>query len=211
MQCIDRYNRNDTNAHRLGSRRLLYAQHKVQVRVASQHYKSPELLLGYQHYDYAIDMWGVGCILAGLLLRREPFFRGKDNLDQLGTIVAVLGTADLQAYISKANIEMTPDIRGIVAKYTLLGGRKKEWCDLLAPPTITTTSQSDSTTSSNPNTVTRQRYIPSKAGLDLLSKLLVYDHSARLTAKQAMQHTFFDPVRECVESQIKEKLQKLQQ
>lgn len=29
-------------------------------------------------------MWGVGCILAGLLLRREPMFRGKDNVDQLG-------------------------------------------------------------------------------------------------------------------------------
>ena len=49
---------------------------KYNVRVASRHYKSPELLLGYEHYDYAIDLWGVGCILAGLLFRREPFFRG---------------------------------------------------------------------------------------------------------------------------------------
>lgn len=49
---------------------------KYNVRVASRHYKSPELLLGYEDYDYAIDMWGVGCILAGLLLRREPLFRG---------------------------------------------------------------------------------------------------------------------------------------
>lgn len=31
-------------------------------------------------------MWGVGCVLAGLLLRREPMFRGKDNVDQLGTL-----------------------------------------------------------------------------------------------------------------------------
>ena len=54
------------------------------VRVASRHYKAPELLLGYEFYDYGIDMWGVGCILAGLLFRREPFFRGKDNTDQLG-------------------------------------------------------------------------------------------------------------------------------
>ena len=46
------------------------------VRVASRHYKSPELLIGYEHYDYAIDMWSVGCMLAGLLFRREPFFRG---------------------------------------------------------------------------------------------------------------------------------------
>lgn len=30
-------------------------------------------------YDYAIDMWGVGCILAGLLFKREPFFRGVDD------------------------------------------------------------------------------------------------------------------------------------
>jgi len=49
---------------------------RYNVRVASRHYKSPELLIGYEYYDYAIDMWGVGCILAGLLLRREPFFRG---------------------------------------------------------------------------------------------------------------------------------------
>lgn len=49
---------------------------RYNVRVASRHYKSPELLVGYEYYDYAIDMWGVGCILAGLLFRREPFFRG---------------------------------------------------------------------------------------------------------------------------------------
>lgn len=33
-------------------------------------------------------MWGFGCILAGLLLRREPMFRGKDNVDQLGRVNA---------------------------------------------------------------------------------------------------------------------------
>ena len=35
-------------------------------------------------------MWGVGCVLAGLLLRREPMFRGKDNIDQLGTFILYL-------------------------------------------------------------------------------------------------------------------------
>ena len=41
--------------------------------------KAPELLLGHAHYDYAVDLWGVGCVLAGLLFRREPFFRGWDD------------------------------------------------------------------------------------------------------------------------------------
>lgn len=162
------------------------------VRVASRHYKAPELLLGNENYDYAIDLWGVGCILAGLLFRREPFFRGKDNMDQLGTIIAVLGTADLHSYVAKAKIAMKPEIRKVIAKYTLRGGKKKEWRQIV----------DESTGSSIPHT-------PSAQGLDLLSKLIVYDHTARLTAKQAMQHSYFDPVRDRVERQIREKLRKL--
>ena len=60
----------------LGLADFYFPNTKYNVRVASRHYKSPELLLGYVYYDYAIDMWSVGCILAGLLMRREPFFRG---------------------------------------------------------------------------------------------------------------------------------------
>jgi serine/threonine protein kinase len=49
---------------------------RYNVRVASRHYKAPELLLGYDLYNYSMDLWSVGCILAGLLLRREPIFKG---------------------------------------------------------------------------------------------------------------------------------------
>jgi casein kinase II subunit alpha len=72
---IDR-NRRSLMLIALGLADFFVPQTKYNVHVASRHYKSPQLLLGYESYDYAIDMWGVGCILAGLLLRREPFFRG---------------------------------------------------------------------------------------------------------------------------------------
>lgn len=160
------------------------------VRVASRHYKAPELLLGNENYDYAIDLWGVGCILAGLLFRREPFFRGKDNLDQLGTIVAVLGTSDLHAYISKEKVDVEPAIRDVIGKYSLLGSGKKQWSQMA-------------------HESTDDSYIPCADGLDLLSRLLVYDHTTRLTAKQAMAHSFFDKVRDRVDRQIREKLRKL--
>ncbi|CAJ1920264.1 unnamed protein product [Cylindrotheca closterium] len=175
---------------------------KYNVRVASRHYKSPELLLGYELYDYALDLWGVGCILAGLLLRREPFFRGKDNLDQLGTIVAVLGTADLHLYMKRYKIPMTPEIREIIAKYTLQeGGTKKEWSSFV------TTRPNNNDENNNGNKEQQVPIpMPSKSGLDLLSKLLVYDHQQRLTAKQAMKHPFFDPVRDRVEREVKEKM-----
>ena len=35
------------------------------VRVASRHYKAPELLVDLTDYDYSVDLWGVGCMLAG--------------------------------------------------------------------------------------------------------------------------------------------------
>lgn len=163
-------------------------EYKYNVRVASRHYKSPELLLGYQQYGTAIDLWGVGCILAGLLLRKEPFFRGRDNLDQLSTIVAVLGTANLHLYMAKYNIEMTPDVRQVIAKVTKEGGGARlSWASVLHDPSFT----------------------PSIEGLDLLSRLLQYDHELRLTAKEAMQHPFFDPVRVSIERELQGRQQKL--
>ncbi|EPY34983.1 casein kinase II subunit alpha, partial [Angomonas deanei] len=44
--------------------------------VATRHYKSPELLFGYRHYDYSLDIWCVGCVLAGMLFRCDPLFCG---------------------------------------------------------------------------------------------------------------------------------------
>jgi len=38
-------------------------------------YRAPELLLGNDKYNKAIDMWSVGCIFAELLLK-DPLFKG---------------------------------------------------------------------------------------------------------------------------------------
>lgn len=51
------------------------------MRVASRYFKAPELLLGNQYYDYQLDIWSVGCMLAGMMFVREPFFKGADNQD----------------------------------------------------------------------------------------------------------------------------------
>lgn len=51
------------------------------VRVASRYFKGPELLVNYNFYDYSLDIWSLGCMFAGMLFHREPFFQGKDNYD----------------------------------------------------------------------------------------------------------------------------------
>lgn len=37
------------------------------VRVASRYYKSPELLINLQDYDYSLDMFSAGCMLGSLV------------------------------------------------------------------------------------------------------------------------------------------------
>ena len=40
---------------------------RYNVRVASRYFKGPELLVDLQDYDYALDMWSLGCMFAGEL------------------------------------------------------------------------------------------------------------------------------------------------
>ena len=42
-----------------------------------------------QEYDYSLDMWSLGCMFAGMIFRKEPFFHGHDNYDQLVKIAKV--------------------------------------------------------------------------------------------------------------------------
>lgn len=40
------------------------------VRVASRPFKGPELLVGFQKYDYSLDIWSTGCIFGSMVSRR---------------------------------------------------------------------------------------------------------------------------------------------
>ncbi|KAH3759134.1 casein kinase II catalytic subunit [Pelomyxa schiedti] len=271
------------------------------VRVASRFWKAPELLLDYNYYNYSIDMWAVGCIMAALVFGKEPFFKGHDNSNQLAKIVKVLGSQDLYAYAQKYNIRVNSHLRALFGNCKRVGfevflkppGRPCFTKPLSAfrslslhnsgnqqsqsqpqppipspcppttppPPAIrpsqtppplpdtpfplstssasasTSTSSSASVQSANPTasssasaptststSTTAQQATNSNNNtscgsgsakgvdtprpiiqtvpaadvaliLDLLNKLLVYDHNARASAAEAMAHPYFDPVR----------------
>lgn len=61
--------------------------------VTSLWYRAPELIMGMKDYDYAIDIWSVGCIYYQLVCK-NVLFRGSDEIDQLFTIFRILGTVD---------------------------------------------------------------------------------------------------------------------
>uniref|UniRef100_A0A3Q0QQC4 non-specific serine/threonine protein kinase n=1 Tax=Amphilophus citrinellus TaxID=61819 RepID=A0A3Q0QQC4_AMPCI len=106
------------------------------VRVASRYFKGPELLVDYQMYDYSLDMWSLGCMLASMIFRKEPFFHGHDNYDQHS---------------------------------------RKRWERFVH---------------------SENQHLVSPEALDFLDKLLRYDHQARLTAREAMDHPYFPIVKD---------------
>ena len=75
----------------------------LRTHFSTFNFKGPELLVDYQFYDYSLDMWSLGCMLASMIFRKEPFFHGHDNYDQLVRIAKVLGTEDLYDYLDKVN------------------------------------------------------------------------------------------------------------
>ncbi len=58
--------------------------------VVTRWYRPPEIMLSPNGtYAEAVDMWSIGCIF-GEMLNRKPLFPGKDFMDQLTRVFAVL-------------------------------------------------------------------------------------------------------------------------
>jgi len=63
--------------------------------VVTRWYRAPEIVLSSDTNTKAVDMWSVGCIFAELL-GRKPLFPGSDHVNQLATILDVLGTPHVE-------------------------------------------------------------------------------------------------------------------
>lgn len=140
------------------------------VRVASRYFKGPELLVDHKTYDYSLDMWSLGCMLAGIVFARDPFFNGKDNFDQLVQIAKVLGTEKLNAYVHAFGLQIPAACESFAA-----GHHPRPFSSFITPATA---------------------HLCSAECLEFLDGLLRYDPRERLDTVQALAHRYFDPVRD---------------
>uniref|UniRef100_A0ACD5X2E5 Uncharacterized protein n=1 Tax=Avena sativa TaxID=4498 RepID=A0ACD5X2E5_AVESA len=152
-----------------GLAEFYFPEKEYNVRVASRYFKGPELLVDFQAYDYSLDMWSLGCMFAGMIFRKEPFFYGHDNHDQLLKITKVLGTEQLNAYLNKYRIVLDPQIEALIGSHST-----KPWSKFVTA---------------------ENRHLVSEEAIDFLDKLLRFDHQDRLTAEEAMAHAYFEQVR----------------
>eukprot|EP00917_Polyrhabdina_sp_WS-2016_P021999 GHVP01047642.1.p1 GENE.GHVP01047642.1~~GHVP01047642.1.p1 ORF type:complete len:345 (+),score=44.02 GHVP01047642.1:677-1711(+) len=139
------------------------------VRVASRYYKGPELLVDFQTYDYSLDIWSLGCMMAGMVFRKEPFFYGSDNYDQLVKISKVLGTDGLFKYLTKYRLELDCQFVHLIGTHS-----KKPWSSFVTD---------------------ENRHLANAEVIDLIDRMLVYDHRSRVLPCEAMEHSYFATVR----------------
>ncbi|RKP30834.1 Pkinase-domain-containing protein [Metschnikowia bicuspidata] len=154
----------------------LYTGDKVVVTIW---YRAPELLLGTRYYTPAIDLWAVGCILAELLSLR-PIFKGEEaKIDmnnkktipfqkgQLQKIFEILGTPTTEMW---PNIQKYPDFF-LFHKFFVHGN-----------PSVY-----------SPNLANWYKVIggTNRNCLALLRELFQYDPSLRISADEALVHSFF--------------------
>ena len=151
-------------------------------------YRAPELLLGSRHYTPAVDLWAVGCIFAELLSLR-PIFKGEEaKMDSKKTVP-----------FQRNQMQKIVEVMGMPSK--------DRWPGLIHQPEhgqLQTLSYASRDAKSSGleawywNTLKSAGYSetqpvghPGPQGFDLLARLLEYDPEKRLTAKDALQHPYF--------------------
>jgi len=158
--------------------------------IVTRWYRAPEVILITQDRKYlpAIDMWSMGCIMSELLqmqkdnapdpAKREPLFPGKSCFP--------LSAKDPFAYQDRMDqLNVIFEVIGTPSTETI-----KECCNeqcqryLLSLPK----KKKVSIASKFPGT--------SPEGINLIENLLCFDYRKRLTADQALQHPYFNDVRD---------------
>ncbi|KAL7536434.1 hypothetical protein ACHAXR_009917 [Thalassiosira sp. AJA248-18] len=140
---------------------------KMTQMVVTLWYRSPELLFGESIYGPEIDMWSIGCIFGELLIK-DAIIKGTGELDQIQKTFKLLGTptdADWPEFSSlpSAGTFKWKNIDGSVLGRQFLV---------------------------NSFSATGQSYLD-PSGFDLLSKLLSLNPRKRISAEEALKHSYF--------------------
>ena len=129
--------------------------------VGTTSYRPPELLFGCRTYDTSLDIWAAGCVMAEMLRRtHRPLFDAGPLGSELGLIKSMFET------LGTPNDETWPSAKNYPdwGKMRFQHFPGKSW----------------------------QNILPDAAAdaIDLVRNLVDYESSARITAKEALEHPF---------------------
>ncbi|KAF0977194.1 hypothetical protein FDP41_003847 [Naegleria fowleri] len=133
-------------------------------------YRSPELLLGSKHYTPALDIWSIGCIMYELY-ELKPLFKGEE-----------VKQGNNPNPFQKDQLEKIFQVLGTPTV--------EQWPSLSSLPEY---KQLSNFTKHENNLEAVSNFSKDSPEYDLLKRLLEYDPAKRITAKEALQHPYFNP------------------
>ncbi|KAK8246617.1 glycogen synthase kinase-like protein-3 beta [Phyllosticta capitalensis] len=162
-----------------GSAKILVENEPNVSYICSRYYRAPELIFGATNYTTKIDVWSTGCVMAELMLG-QPLFPGESGIDQLVEIIKVLGTPTRDQIRT-----MNPNY--MEHKFPQIKPHPFNKVRTSGPANMQDTQNS-------PMHKVFRKADPN--AIDLISKLLEYTPTQRLSAIDAMVHPFFDELRD---------------
>lgn len=135
--------------------------------IATRWYRPPEVLLSWCKYKKSVDLWSVGCIFAEML-GRKPLFPGEDS--KILNLLLYLVSHQLELIF---NVIGTPPIEEI---YQISHSSSTEM--------VVKIGQKE------PIDLNKLFPNSSNDALNLLSKMLKFDPSKRITVEDALEHPY---------------------
>lgn len=135
-------------------------------KVVTRWYRPPELLLGSSKYGPAVDMWGVGCVIAELYSHR-PVMPGNSELDQYTKVFEFCGSFTDDNY---PGWQLLPEVESL----------KAQGIDFAKPFRHRAVKSK-----------MVDYYKADRGGADLVDKLLLLNPKKRWSAQQALGHDWF--------------------
>ncbi|RYR00889.1 hypothetical protein Ahy_B06g079776 [Arachis hypogaea] len=149
-------------------------------------YRAPEVLLGATHYSMAVDMWSVGCIFGKDLVSSTKFI-ALFMLASTSKFMFYLISIDVAELVAKqALFPGDSELQQLLHIFRLLGTPNEEvW------PGVSKLMNWHEYPQWNPQELYMAVPTLDDQGVDLLSQMLQYEPSKRISAKKAMEHPYF--------------------
>ena len=188
MNVLMNADRLETRVIDWGQSDYYFPEKSYSTSISSINYMAPEILLNYNFYDYSIDVWSTGCILAEMTFLTPLFFKapkytpypepGNSQFkvlklrrfkDQLESIAKIMGTLKLKQFANKFK-----DLMGLTQLDGIADYPKMSFEELITE---------------------KNSHLVDPNVIDLLEKMFTYDHTKRIAAAEALMHPYFDEVR----------------